>query len=408
MVDHISITNATSASPSRISWGSVIAGAVVASAVMFTLCELGMAIGFGLVKPQDPSQDSTLPTLAMSGVIGWTVSAIISTFVGAWAASYLARQSQAGDGVMHGLLVWGLGIVAMVGLSATAAGVLAGGAFSLVGSGMRAGGSALGGLAHGAGAAVGGAAHGAGAMMSGDRQEGPRFDWDSIKYRAESLLRRGGVAQNGANANRSSAGGQGAAQDANGAARNAQANGTQPNASTTPGTAGTATAANGATANGAVAGASEHGDVRIGYDGTRSSDDRDNGGAEPMALVGRIFGDASGGSLSDSDRSALTSMLTSDAGMSQEDATRQIQLWEREAQQARQRFQALKDQAEQKARDAAATTARTLSDAAWAAFATAVLTASAALFGGHLGSSRSARRLGGAPSSAPSGVAHPA
>ena len=167
MVDHISIANPLQGSPSRISWGSVFAGVVVATAVMFTLGVLGMAFGFGLLKPLDPSKDSSVPVVAVAGVIAWTLSAVIATFAGGLAAAHLARQRNETDTLLHGLLVWGIGVVAMITLGATAAGVLVGGAFSLVGAGMHAAGSAIGGAAHGAGAAMDVAMSAAGSAING-------------------------------------------------------------------------------------------------------------------------------------------------------------------------------------------------------------------------------------------------
>ena len=177
MSDHISITTPAQGSPSRLSWGSVIAGVVVASAVMFCLCELGMAFGLSLLKPQDPGHDAALSTIALTGAIAWVASLLVSLFIGGWAAAHLARQSNEVDSVLHGLLVWGLGIAMTVILSVTAAGLMVGGAFSLVASGMTAVGSAAGGALHGAGAAAGGIA------------QAPAFNWDTIKFQAQSLLK---------------------------------------------------------------------------------------------------------------------------------------------------------------------------------------------------------------------------
>lgn len=390
MADHISITTPLQGSPSRISWGSVIAGVVVATAVMFTLCVLSMAFGFGLLKPLDPSKDAMIPAMAMGGVIAWTASALIATFTGALAAAHLARQRNETDSVLHGLLVWGIGIVAMITLGATAAGVLVGGAFSLVGSGMHAAGSALGGAAHGAGAALGGTMSAAGSALGTATQGAtvPGFDWDAIKFKAESLLKQGtGTADTavpgagkptpdaGAAANQHPAfEPTAAASGANGNDQGGKAdNGKEPAQATvqsnpTPAKDGNATGA-------------EVRSSRLGTESGRQTND------EAMVLIGRVFGSPTG-TINEADRAALVSMLTARTSLNQEEATQMVQQWEKTAQKAREQYQALKVEVEEKARAAAAAAAKALADAAWIAFVATILAASAAMLGAHLGGPR--------------------
>jgi hypothetical protein len=174
--------------------------------------------------------------------------------------------------------------------------------------------------------------------------EKPALNWDSIKFKAQSLLRQG---SDGARVNDQG---------------KANAEQTGMNTEQTPGQP----AANNTT--------------------TPTSDP-----AEAMALVRRVFSSPDG-TISDADRSAVVSMLTANTSLSEADATRQVQEWEQTARKARQEYESMKVEAEQKARSAAAATAKLLANAAWLAFVATVLAASAAMVGAHLGGPRESVR----------------
>jgi hypothetical protein len=372
MADHISITTPVHGSPSRISWGSVIAGVVVAFAVLSCLSYLVMAFGLTLLKPQDPGHDDAVSTIAVTGVVAWIASALIALFTGGWAAAHLARQTNEADSVIHGALVWGLSIIAMMVVGATAGGALVGGAFSLVSSGMTATGTAVGGIARGAGATAGGLTQAA-AKMEGM----PEFNWDSIKFQAQSLMR-------GHPATAQDRGGVGLQQNNNNGAPQAE----QPGAG-----AGTDNQANSANANGQqqAQGVQQQANGQQQAQGVQQqANGQQPQGADSLALMKRVFG-APGGALSEQDRSAVVAMLTGTAGLSQEEATKQVQAWENARQQASAEFESLKAEAERKARAAAATAAKTLADAAWIAFVASILAGSAAMLGAHLGGRKNVR-----------------
>lgn len=332
MIDNLSITTPLQGSPSRISWGSVFAGLVIATAVMFTLGQLCVAFGLGLLNPQEPSKDASIPAIALTGAIAWMLSTLLSIFAGSWAAAHLARQRHEADGILHGLLVWGLGIVALVTFGAGASGMLVGGAFSVVNGGVSAAGMTAGGVARGTGSMLGGIAQGVGSTMEGASVGSPGmagFSWDSIKSRAQALVKQG--------------------EERMGKDSPASAVGMPATTGVVP-------------ANGAVARDPE----------------------EVMALVGRIFSNPEG-TMNEEDRSSLVGLLVVNTSLSQEEAGKQVQLWERSAQKAKARYEAFKVEAEKRARNLAAATAKLLSDAAWIAFVATVLGASAAILGGHCG-----------------------
>lgn len=99
-----------------VQWGSVIAGAVVASALSFVLLTAGAAIGLSLVSPY-PTQ--SYGRAAASIAAFWLVVVpILSLLVGGYIAGRMrsawenadADEVEFRDGV-HGLLVWSLSIV---------------------------------------------------------------------------------------------------------------------------------------------------------------------------------------------------------------------------------------------------------------------------------------------------------
>lgn len=115
---------------SYVEWGAVFAGAIVASAISFVLLTAGAAIGLSLISPYGhESYSKTAASLA----VFWSVAVPILAFLAggyiagrmrvAWAdASH--DEVQFRDGV-HGLLVWGLGIVLAATLAFLAAGAVA-------------------------------------------------------------------------------------------------------------------------------------------------------------------------------------------------------------------------------------------------------------------------------------------
>jgi hypothetical protein len=104
------------ASTGYVQWGSVIAGAVVASALSFVLLTAGAAIGLSLVSPY---ATQSYGKAAASIATFWLVLVpILSLLVGGYIAGRMrsawenadADEVEFRDGV-HGLLVWSLSIV---------------------------------------------------------------------------------------------------------------------------------------------------------------------------------------------------------------------------------------------------------------------------------------------------------
>ncbi|MFC4170083.1 hypothetical protein [Teichococcus aestuarii] len=129
--------------PTRISWGAVLAGAVIALAVGAMLNILGAAIGANLVDAAERATPDA-STLGIGGGIWLLVSHLIGLGLGAYAAARLSGTADGTDGSLHGLAMWATSTL----VSAFLLGSVVSGAVSTATTGLS---SMLGGLAQGAG-----------------------------------------------------------------------------------------------------------------------------------------------------------------------------------------------------------------------------------------------------------------
>lgn len=141
---------------SRISWGAIIAGSVLALALYFLLTLLGGAIGLSISGRADARAMGTAAAL-------WAiVVTALCLFVGGFVASQLTVGENKTEAAMYGLLVWAVVFAMLLWLMA---------------SGVRAGFNAMVGVATAGSAAVGAAA-----------QNTSQEDW-------EEMARRAGISQ---------------------------------------------------------------------------------------------------------------------------------------------------------------------------------------------------------------------
>jgi hypothetical protein len=95
---------------SRISWGAVFAGAVVAVATTLLLSLLGAAIGAGLIHPL--AANSTDVAHYGTGAAIWQIiNLAISMAFGGYVAARLSGTHSHLDGELHGLTMWGLAVL---------------------------------------------------------------------------------------------------------------------------------------------------------------------------------------------------------------------------------------------------------------------------------------------------------
>jgi len=94
----------------RISWGAVLAGAVVALALYVVMTALGMAIGFSV------GHDLSLKTLASGGLV-WSILTVgLSLFAGGWTTSQLTAGETKCESMVHGVILWGTVFAVMMGM----------------------------------------------------------------------------------------------------------------------------------------------------------------------------------------------------------------------------------------------------------------------------------------------------
>ncbi|KQM63145.1 MULTISPECIES: hypothetical protein [unclassified Sphingomonas] len=152
----------------RLSWGSVFAGVVIAVAVQLVLGILGAGIGLTMVDPVE----GTTPGAAGFGIgagIYWLVTTIVALGAGGYAAARVAGVHERFDALVHGLVVWGVTLILTLYLLTSAVGGIIGGAFRTVGAVAGTAGSAV-----GAAASVAPAAASAAGVDAGDVQDAAR------------------------------------------------------------------------------------------------------------------------------------------------------------------------------------------------------------------------------------------
>lgn len=164
----------------RISWAAVFAGVILAMVVQLLLSMLGTGIGMSTV---DPAQGDTPAgkTLGIGAGIWWSVSSLIALYTGGWVSAHLAGVPRKVDGVLHGLLTWGLSTLLMLYLLTTTVGAMIGGAFKLVG-----------GVASTVTETVAAVAPEAADAVA-DQFEDADISWEGIKQQARTVLRQTGA-----------------------------------------------------------------------------------------------------------------------------------------------------------------------------------------------------------------------
>jgi hypothetical protein len=124
---------------SYLDWPAVLAGAVVASAISLVLITFGSAIGLSLATPFDNTGMSAVGLAIAMGL--WLVWVQVSSFMaGGYVTGRMRRrafdatehESDVRDG-MHGLVMWGVGVIAGAVFLAVGAGGVATTAATLAG-----------------------------------------------------------------------------------------------------------------------------------------------------------------------------------------------------------------------------------------------------------------------------------
>ncbi len=116
----------------RISWAAIFGGATLVVAVQLLLSLLGAGIGLGTVNTNLGSTP-TASSLGIGAGVWWVVSSCVALGLGGYLAAWLAGIEIRFDGVLHGLITWGIAALLTIYLLTSAIGGIIGGGFSALG-----------------------------------------------------------------------------------------------------------------------------------------------------------------------------------------------------------------------------------------------------------------------------------
>jgi hypothetical protein len=119
----------------RTAWGAIFAGTFVALACQVLLTALGVAIGAATINPSTESGNAASGVGIFAG-IWWLITGLISLFCGGLVTAWLAGFPRWVDGMIHGVVVWGLTLALSMYLLTTSAASLVGGAMGTLQSAM--------------------------------------------------------------------------------------------------------------------------------------------------------------------------------------------------------------------------------------------------------------------------------
>ena len=177
-------TDSSRTNASAVSWGAIAAGAAAAAALSLILLILGTGLGLSSVSPW--SHDGVSATTFGAGTILWlTLTQLLASGMGGYIAGRLRTRWVAlhSDEVYfrdtaHGFLAWAVASLATAALLTSVIG-------SIVGTGVQAGASVVGGVAGTATTAVA-----AGAAAAGSQADKLGADGGPMGYFVDSLFRR--------------------------------------------------------------------------------------------------------------------------------------------------------------------------------------------------------------------------
>ena len=127
---------------SRIAWGGIWSGLLVAVGVFLLLSVLGLAIGISAADV-GPGQDGNAKGLGVGAAVWSALTLLISLFIGGMVATRTGMVYDRTTGMIEGVLVWVLAVIMLIYMASSGIGMLTSGVFG-----------ALGGVTKGATAAV--------------------------------------------------------------------------------------------------------------------------------------------------------------------------------------------------------------------------------------------------------------
>jgi hypothetical protein len=165
----------------RISWGAVLAGALLALVTQLTLGLLGLGIGLGSIDPME--EQNPMSGLGTGAAIWWGLSTLVALYLGGLVAGRLAGMPRRTDGLLHGLITWALVTLLTFYMLSTTVGRVISGATGVAGRALSM-----------AGQGVAAVAPEAGEAIKGELKE-RGIDVSDLKREARQLLRQTGKAE---------------------------------------------------------------------------------------------------------------------------------------------------------------------------------------------------------------------
>ena len=116
----------------RISWAAIIGGVVLVVTAQLLWSLLGAGIGLDTVNANAGTTPSA-GSLGISAGVWWIISSVVALAFGGFAAGWMAGIETRWDGVLHGLITWGIATLLTVYLLSSAIGGIVGGGASAPG-----------------------------------------------------------------------------------------------------------------------------------------------------------------------------------------------------------------------------------------------------------------------------------
>ena len=121
-----------------VSWGGIWGGVLIGMGLLLLLTSLGLALGVTAVDPGSDAQ-----SLGVGAAIWAAISLLLALYVGGMASTRIGAIFDRTTGMFEGILVWVLSLLLIVYLAGSGIGIVAGGAFKLVGGATQAIGSMM-------------------------------------------------------------------------------------------------------------------------------------------------------------------------------------------------------------------------------------------------------------------------
>jgi hypothetical protein len=115
----------------RISWPAIFGAVILVISIQVLFSLLGAGIGLGTVNTNAGSTPGGA-VLGIGAGVWWIISSFIALMVGGYVAGWLAGIETRRDGVLHGLVAWGIATLLSFWLLTSAIGGIAGGGFSML------------------------------------------------------------------------------------------------------------------------------------------------------------------------------------------------------------------------------------------------------------------------------------